>query len=461
MNTLKLTNIYKHYNQITSAIDANLQTPLETSGDLRLESIWRTLQNYNCELSYNKANSISQFDLADKSDNEQLYNACQNRSKSRSVSERKFDEAVIERALSIKEDVSGWHDFQNPPIGFMHKNKFWFLVGNGRLATLMLAEEYTEKKIPFSFVKIDVSSFNEEELLDFCFEISRTSNRKTGQEVEEETREMIKQDLKEYCARIKHMIDNKQEHKSDYWAEGLKVWKKAKKQKKVWKQCRKDVAKFYLTTHKNIKSEVTIGKMQSETFDDYKENSGRPYKSNNTFEAHVNLLLDNLIPWQSNLILSSEPGWHQNPQVKGGKSYNYITTGLSSRNVKLPILEHSMAGNSHNVTVIHDPFTNPTSGNIQIKTRESSIYNSLKTFSELNQCDLITKGGGDTVVCLVFPRMIDSTAMDKLGNHDCDIVYWWKGNSWKRLDVNQFLRESKLKALVSFASNEDEEDSEE
>jgi len=458
MKNLKLTN-YRSYNQVTAAIEANGQTPLETSGDARLESIWQTLIDYGCPVKYATKSSIAELDLANKSDDEILYNNCQNRSKSRSVGERTKDDAVIERALTILEEGENWHDFQNPPVGFLHDNKFWFLVGNGRLGSLLLAEQYSSQKIPFSYLEVDISSFKDDvSLHDFCFEVSRTSNQKTGHEVEEESREIIKQDLSDYCKRIEKMVEQNITPPSSYFKEGVDLWISCKEAGDSPKKCRSIVANFFLRKHKNIKAEITIGKLQSETFDDYRDASGRPYKSNKTFEVHVNSLLDNLIPWQSNAILTSEPGWHENPKVKGGKSFNYITTGLSPRNVKLPILEHSMAGKSHNVTVVHDPFTNPTSGNIQIKTRESSIYRSLQAFSELNQCDLITKGGGDTVVCLVFPRMIDNTAMDKSGNHDCDIVYWWTGNSWKRLDNGQFLRKNKLKTEVSLSEDEESEE---
>jgi len=460
MTNLKIID-YTTYTKTTAAIEANGQTPLSTSGDARLESIWKGLINYGCPIEYISVNSVSELDLADKSDDEALYNSCQNRSKSRTVEERLDDDAVLERALTIVDEGENWCDFQNPPVGFYHKNKYWFLVGNGRLASLLCAEEMSERKIPFHYLKIDVCNFKDEETLrDFCFEISRTSNKRTGHEVEAETRDTIKQDMKDYCGRIEEMVKGNIAPPSNYFKEGLELWKETKEHSST-KKARDAVAKFYLRVHKNIKSEVTIGRLQSETFDDYKENSGRPYKSSEPFEVHVNLLFENLIPWQSNLILSSEPGWHQNPQVKGGKSYNYITSTTSTRNIKLPILEHSLTGKSHNVTIIHDPFTNPIGGTIKVTTREASIYSSLKTFSYTNRCHLMTKGGGDTVVCLVFPRMIDNTATDKLGNHDCDIVYWWKGNSWKRLDKNQFLRESKLKDLVSFASIEDEEDSEE
>ena len=457
MTNLKIVD-YTTYTKATAAIEANGQTPLSTSGDARLESIWKGLIGYRCPIEYTSLNSVSELDLADKSDNEALYNSCQNRSKSRSVKERLDDDAVLERALTIVEEGENWCDFQNPPVGFFYKNKHWFLVGNGRLASLLSAEEMSEREIPFHYLKIDVCNFkNEESLRDFCFEISRTGNKRTGHEVEAETRDTIKQDMKDYCERIEEMVKKSITPPSDYFKEGLDLWKETKKHSST-KKARDAVAKFYLRIHKSIRTENTIGILVSETFDDYKDTSGRPYKSSKTFEVHVNLLLSKLIPWQSNVVLTSEPGWHENPKVKGGKSYNYITTGLSPRNIKLPILEHSMTGNSHNVTIIHDPFTSPTSGNIRIKARESSIYNSLKTFSELNQCDLITKGGGDTVTCLVFPRMIDSTAVDKLGNHDCDIVYWWTGNSWKRLDDNQFLRESKLKAEVSLIEDEESEE---
>jgi hypothetical protein len=67
-------------------------------------------------------------------------------------------------------------------------------------------------------------------------------------------------------------------------------------------------------------------------------------------------------------------------------------------------------------------------------------------------------GKGGTVKRVVVPRVMDSSGVDKNGNLDCDIIYYWNNQCWVRIDDGQFGREEKLKTKL-FDPNETEDDS--
>ena len=185
IHKLRSNNVRKAYNRLNKKIEAEGQNSLENNSDSRIAKIFNFIVENEIEAHYETFSSVNSIKLANKSDSEVLWKATQPRD-SNNNDERMLDQVVENRALKIV-DLSRqneWVDFDNPPIYFQKNDKVWIICGNGRIASLRLAEKHLEKDIPFHMVRLNLDNLNELQIKAFCTASSQTSNSDDGKSVE-------------------------------------------------------------------------------------------------------------------------------------------------------------------------------------------------------------------------------------------------------------------------------------
>lgn len=468
MNHLRIANKKnKHleYSKVNNEIRANGQEPMEFNPDSRISRIWKEILDLELEVSYMHFGSVKEIKLARKSDDPELWMRCQPRTNSNSPEERIKDEAVKNRAHLIVSDfqTNEWKDFNNPPLGFKFKDRWWFILGNGRVASLIKAEEMLKEikgeptDIPFSFLCLDLSVLSLDERNSFVLSCSQIGNSKTGEEVESETSEQIETALKNYWEEI--LLFAKQESRpfvGSYYAPALEIYKskiltnkKEENSDKAFKEAREAVSHYFLEKEKRNFDPSSRGRIISKVFDDHNTVTGDRYDSGRDFGELIASLWDDHFSTE-NSFSNVELGWKLQESEDGSKFYNVFTTTTSERNLFLPIAEHSKTGDGREAHIIHNPYSKDDNGKISgparvsVDTRQTNIIKMLNMARDWNTCNLRINGKGVLIRTFIFPRMIDHTASDCDGNQDCDIVYFWAGSHWKRQDNGLFGLNEKL-----------------
>ena len=454
--------MHKYYTNINNQILAKGQRPLEGNPDIRLDKIWTQIMLNELEVSYEYFGSVDEINFARKSDDSDLWIRCQPRTNSISMEERMQDVKILNRAHDIccKFLTGEWEDYNNPPVVFEQNGKYWAILGNGRIAALKKAEEIlTAQKgekcdIPFHVIKLDLSKISDVERKRFVLSCAQQGNSTTGEEVEEETRDQIVTALSLFFKEISEIVSNTKDVSSSYYSWAVAIYNHCLSEGRSEKTIRSDISHSYLQNEKKIYDPSTRGRIISETFSDHNDKTGDRFDLDKDFKSHLSCLWNSCFS-MDNCFETVEPGWTLFKGSDGVETYNVITSDTSARNISLPFFENSLDGNGRKANIIHNPYLkDPNSGNhkgnsrISVSTRQDQIVNILKKMHDWNTCHLKIKGNGIHVNSIIFPRMIDHTANDDSGNLDCDVVYYWAGSRFKRMDKGLFGREEKLKEII-------------
>lgn len=451
-------NKHLQYSQINNLISANGQRPMENNPDSRISRIWNEIISMEMNVSYKKFGSVKEIDLARKADDESMWIRCQPRTNSTSPHERTLDAAVMNRSHSVASHFleNDWNDFTNVPLGFQFKEKWWFILGNGRIASLIgaekiLSQECGEVNIPFSILCIDFGDLNINDQKRFVLSCSQIGNSRTGEEVEEETSDQIESALVNYWKEILFFSkEESSEFIGSYYAPAVEIYNDKIAEGKKLKEIREAVSHYFLEKEKRLFDSSYRGRMISKAFSDHNTTTGDRYDSSLNFGDLLSSLWEECLPTNENSFPSVDVGWHLQKTKDGCEFYNVITKTTGARNMFLPIAEHSMGGDQKEANIIHNPYLKDNSGNhvghtrVSIATRQTNIIEMLEMATNWNTCNLRKNGNGVLVRTFIFPRMIDHTAEDCDGNQDCDVVYYWTGSNWMRVDSGLFGLKDKL-----------------
>lgn len=459
------TDYIQIMNNIESDQPIAAQSKPHSNPDPRINSIFTSIQNAGIALSYVSMTTTEIFSqIARQSDDEALWQSVQVRS-DKSMSDRQQDSEVKERISEIvhKYNLGEWGDFDNPPVGFWYNGKLWFLLGNGRIASIVGAAQEMGLELSFQVMLLDLESMfaQKQDLENWCAAIAKTGNSKTKNDVKpEENAEIINQ-VVDYWNRISDLSKQSQPNPlvlTQYF-NGIEIYKNSKSKNIGMLKIREDVCKNWLKVKKNIYSTISQGQILSKAFDDQKPNTARIYDPGGTFGE--------LIPkiWKKHVddaccFSNTSSGFHRNTHDLTGKQCYFITKTLGRcDNILLRLYQNMMGAEDLEITVIIDPYTDKMTSQRSSHTRQSNVISILNRIrEEINTASTIMNGKGGTVKRVVVPRVMDSSGVDKNGNLDCDIIYYWNNQCWVRIDDGQFGREEKLKTKL-FDPNETEDDS--
>ena len=273
------------YIQIMANIESEqpiaAQSKPHGNADPRINRIFLSIQNASIPITYMcMTTSEVKSQIARQSDDESLWQSVQVRS-DKSMDSRQQDEDVKERISEIvhKNNLRQWGDFDNPPMGFCYDGKLWFLLGNGRIASIVGAAEELGTELSFQVILLDLESIfdNKQDLEDWCAAIAKKSNNKTKNDVKEETFDEKISHAKDYWERIlrnANIADLNPVVREQY-SEGINEFILIKSKNKTQKEIREHVITQYLQREKNIYDARTIGLVLSKAFDDQKTKYGK------------------------------------------------------------------------------------------------------------------------------------------------------------------------------------------
>jgi hypothetical protein len=461
-----MSNVYKfdkndlrgHYNQLNLKIKSNGQQALENNEDERINRIFSLIVENSLTLEYINFNSVSNLDLATKTDDEELWDSTQPRN-SINNDERMQDPKVINNAHLIVKNLKfqQWKDYDNPPIYFKKYGKIWPICGNGRIASLRKAEELNNSTIPFSMVQIDVGSLNDLELQSFCNACSGISNSNNGKEVEPETPDEISSALIRFWKHVKLFVDDDTTMPNSFYKWAVDLLDDGVEDEKSLTNIRNDIANKFLEKEKNIQSHYVRGKIISQSFADYKRGSGDRFEFKGDVLNHINTLLKKLFKPQKLKIPEYKVG-RQESTSGSQKIIYYISEGdVDPRNIMQSVKEASEDGLGHLVYIILVPTKSSGRKRKTCKTRQSNIVSLLRKCHEWHNKPLNINGNGSTIMGVVALRAIDDSATDGNGNHDCDVGYQWNNEGYTRMDENLFGLNEKLTEELDFSEKSEEE----
>ena len=461
-----MSNLYKlnkndlrsHYNQINLKIKSNGQQALENNEDERISRVFEIIVEKSLSLEYKGIDSVSNLILATKSDDEELWDSTQPRN-SINNDERMQDPKVINNAHLIVKNLKyqQWKDFDNPPICFEKHGKIWTICGNGRIASLRKAEELNGSTIPFNMVKVDVSSLNDLELQTFGNAGSGISNSNNGKEVEPETPDEISSALIRFWKHVNLFVHDTSTIPISYYKWAVELLDDGLEDDKCLTNIRNEIAHKFLEKEKNIQSEISRGKIISQSFADYKKGSGDRFEFKGDVLTHINTLLKKFFKPQKLNVAEFKVG-RQESNSGSQKILFYICEGdLDPRNIMQSVKEASEDGLGHLVYIIHVPTKSSGRKRKTCKTRQSNIVSLLRKAYEWHNKPLNINGNGSTIMGVITLRAIDDSATDGDGNHDCDVGYQWNNEGYTRMDDNLFGLNEKLTEEIDFSDKSEEE----
>ena len=425
------------------------------NADPRINSIFLSIQNAAIPVTYMcLTTSEVKSQIARQSDDESLWQSVQVRS-DKSMDSRQQDEDVKDRISEIvhKSKLGQWGDFDNPPMGFCYDGKLWFLLGNGRVASIVGAAEELEKELFFQVMLLDLESTfnNKQDLEDWCAAIAKKSNNKTKNDVKEETFDEKISHAKDYWERILRNanMENLNPVVREQYNQGINLFLLMKSKNKSLKDIREHVITQYLQREKNIYDARTIGLVLSKAFDDQKQNTARFYDPGESFAELIPKIWDKYVT-DACCFSQTDSGFHKNTFDPTGKQCYLITTSIDRHDqIIFQLMKSMMQGEELEISIIIDPYSRKSSGARRSDTRQSNIVGFLKDLTKIiNTSPTMINGKGGIGKRVIFPREMDSSGTDKEGNYDCDIVYQWNNQCWVRIDNGEFGRQDKLKSKL-------------